>query len=132
MAIKPVLISVRVSRKGNMVAKKRRESLESLIWEILTATEAGDAKTPGLRTLHSFYSFAGRDYSSALRKLFDRRRLDEIFAEMRASLPGLNRRVFRTVDLRGLTKIATELGAFLKAKPLDDSKGHALRGFYVS
>jgi hypothetical protein len=128
---KPVLTSVRVSRKGNMVAKRRSESLENLIWEILATTEAADAKTPGLRTLHSFYSLAGRDYSNAVRKLFDRRQVAEILAEMCASLPGLNQRVFQTVDLRGLTRIAAELGAVLKAKPLDDSRGRALRGFYV-
>jgi hypothetical protein len=115
-----------------MVTKRRTESVEGLLREILTTAKGADAKTPGLRTLDSFHSFAGRDYTDALRKLFDRRQVEEIFAEMRASLPELNRRVFGTLDLCGLTEIAKELGVVLKAKPFDDPGVRALRGFYVS
>jgi hypothetical protein len=92
----------------------------------LTTTKGADSKTSRLRTLRSVDSFVGRDYSDALRKLFDSRQVEEIFAEMRASLPELNQRVFRTLDLPSLAEIATELGAVLKAKPFDDFRGRAL------
>jgi hypothetical protein len=77
-----------------MVTKRKAESVEGLLREILTNTKGANSKEPGLRTLRSFDSFVGRDYSDALRKLFDSRQLEEIFAEMRTSLPELNKEYF--------------------------------------
>jgi hypothetical protein len=114
-----------------MPAKEKEESLESLVREILVAASDDDTTPPSWHAPDRFHSFATRDYSGALRKYFDRRQLAEIFTEMRAALPALNQKVFETLDVRRLAKIATELGAVLQARPLEGSKGRSLRGFYV-
>ena len=88
--------------------------------------------TPLRHAPDRFHLLARRDYSAALRKHFDRRQLNEIFTEMRSQLPELNRKVFETLEVRRLGKIATELGAVLQARPFEGARGRALRGFYVN
>ena len=116
----------------DMLAKEQAEGFESLIREILNAARNRGATTPIGHVPARFRSFASRDYSAALHKHFDRRQLREIFTEMRSALPALNQKVFETLDVRRLAKIARELGAVLQARPFEGSKGRSLRGFYVS
>lgn len=116
-----------------MIASRRKSGLAGIVREVLGTVD--DTQRLGPISLgaveHDLNSIARRDYEGQLKTHFSRREMGGIVAAMSLTFPALNRRLFDTVDLRGLARIASGLGTRLKTTPFTESSGRTLRGFYV-
>jgi hypothetical protein len=110
---------------------EKTRGLESLILEILKGARRADMSCPFAETNAHLSLVARLDYAAALRRHFDRAQLLQIIADMRQSVPDLNRQVFATTDLHRLAEVAADLGAKLQVNSFEGREGHELRGFYV-
>ncbi len=108
-----------------MVGRK----LEDLVRSLIGSSAGGDVRVDS--TVAFFRSAAAIDYAGALLKQFDRQQLHQVFRELQRALPGLNRHVFGTTNLRHLALEAESLGAELSTNRFEGKEGRALRGFYV-
>jgi hypothetical protein len=114
-----------------MPKKAGAESLEGVIREIVRLAKNGGG-SPSVHDVEKHFRAASRlDYTSALQRQFSRQEIKEVFAEVRAVLPNINREVFRIRDPRRFARVAADMGVILQANPFEGSTGRALRGFYV-
>jgi len=92
---------------------------------------AGDARHGGrvARAEKYFADLSGQDYATHLGQCFDRSEMSDLMAQLRRSLPNLNRNLFGETNPRRLVALAKELGATLQLQNLPSP---ALRGFYVN
>src|SRR5690348_1256010 len=110
---------------------KKTAVLRALLREIVKG-ERPESASPLFDQANTHLSAVAQlDYGAALRRHFDRGQLLQVVAEMRRSVPGLNRQVFATTDLRRLGEVAEALGARLQVSSFDGREGRQLRGFYV-
>jgi hypothetical protein len=106
-------------------------TLDGVIKAIMRNSQSAAAKAALQGTKEYFTSLASVNYGAEIRRELDRRQLHEIFNELRAMLPQLNKRMFAITDLRHLAKIAADLGAVLRPQAFVGREGSLLRGFYV-
>ena len=78
-----------------------------------------------------FARISNLDYGSRLTKRFDRGQMKELLADLRRSLPELNRNVFRETNIARLTSVASDFGVTLRVQPLP-GQGLGVRGFYLN
>jgi hypothetical protein len=114
-----------------MGTREEAGTLRDLVRDILRSAERNVAPLSVRDTQKYFDSFSQQNYGTAIRKHFDRGQMRQILAEVRRTLPALNRQVFRITNPRHLRKIANELGVMLHADRFDGPDGRSLRGFYL-
>ena len=104
--------------------------VESFVREILAS--APPARPISLRKLEKkLDAIAQRDYSKRLKDHFSSDDLRSLLAAFNVTLPALNHKVFHATELPDLARIASGMGARLKASPLP-GPGRGLRGYYLS
>ena len=115
-----------------MAESRAFRSLDGVIREIVKHAQPRSARAPSRDDAEKSFRFLLRlDYAAALSEHFDHQQVGEIFAEMRAALPRLNREIFDILDRRRLAQIAAAMGAVLHANAFGGGDGQSLRGFYV-
>ena len=100
-----------------------------LVHELLVAV--GDRRPKiGLAQADDCFSGISRlNYTSSLAKTFDRKQIQGLLADLRCSLPALNRSLFRETNLTRLASVAKELGVTLRIEKAQDVE---IRGFYLN
>lgn len=108
-----------------------RTAMQGLTQNLMVA--AGDrGQKKGADQAEKYFSeIAQLDYASKIGQRFDRSQIRELLADLRRSLPALNRNVFRETNLTRLTSAASELGVTLRAEALP-GEGLGIRGFYLN
>jgi hypothetical protein len=112
-----------------MSAWKMPIQSHNLTRELMAA--AGDAcqKSRVAQAEQYFFNLSRQDYASHLAKNFDRSQIRELLADLRRSLPTLNRDVFRETQLNRLVSVGNELDVTVRVENLP---APGLRGFYVN
>ena len=113
-----------------MAATTHTSALDALIREILRSASHRSRKLTASRIEEQFHSASRQDYARQLRAFFDRRQMQELLADFRSALPGLNAEIFRIREPRRLARVAVQLGARFQAGRFEGEAGKSLRGFY--